>query len=125
MDRAYRLLYEHGATLILAGHDHSFEQFGRQNSAGKNSEDGIRSFVIGTGGGGLYNTIKKGKNKGKPLVYDKKAPNSEKYWHDSHGILKIELFNDKYQWAFVSIAGDEAVSLPIRTDTCNKRKNPT
>ena len=61
MERAYRLLYEHGATLILTGHDHSFEQFGRQDSAGKKREDGIRSFVVGTGGGGLYNTISKGK----------------------------------------------------------------
>jgi hypothetical protein len=122
MERAYRVLYDHGATLILAGHDHSFEQFARQDAAGKKKSDGVRSFVVGTGGGPLYNKITKGKNKGKPLVYKNKAPNSEAYAQDSHGVLKIEIFNDRYQWSFLPIAGDAAVALPIQKDDCNKRK---
>jgi hypothetical protein len=121
MEPAYRVLYDHGATLILAGHDHSFEQFARQDAAGTKKSDGVRSFVIGTGGGPLYNKITKGKNKKKPLVYDNKAPNSERYAQDSHGVLKIELFKDRYQWSFLPIAGDAAVALPIQKDDCNKR----
>jgi hypothetical protein len=124
MEPAYRVLYDHGATLILAGHDHSLEQFARQNAAGTKKSDGVRSFVVGTGGGALYNKITKGNNKGKPLVYDKKAPNSEVYAQDSHGVLKIKLFNDRYEWSFLPIAGDAGVALRIQKDDCNQRKTP-
>jgi hypothetical protein len=46
MRRAYRTLYEAGASVVLASHDHIYERFAPQDPAGRlDPERGIRSFV--------------------------------------------------------------------------------
>jgi hypothetical protein len=127
MQRAFALLHAHGATAVLSGHDHDYEQFSRQDAAGtKRDDDGVRSFVVGTGGGVLYRT-RKNKETGKyePLTYDKMAPNSERYHSDSFGVLRIKLFANRYEWAFLPIPGNAAIDLGgIDNDTCTKRRKP-
>ena len=55
MVQVWRVLYESGADVIINGHDHDYERFAPQNPDGKSDPRGIREFVVGTGGGGLYN----------------------------------------------------------------------
>ena len=50
MQAEFRMLQERGASVVLAGHDHDYEQFVRHDADGKPATDGIRSFVVGTGG---------------------------------------------------------------------------
>lgn len=124
---AYRLLHAQKASLLLTGHDHSFEQFAKQSADGVASADGIRSFVIGTGGAGLYasHRDKKGKfgpkNKLYQLAYEKLAPNSEKYAQTSRGVLKVELYATGYRWRFLAIDNDPGIPLPDQFEPCNVR----
>ena len=50
----WNALYQFGADVVVNGHDHDYERFAPQNPGGKPDPKGIREFVVGTGGGGLY-----------------------------------------------------------------------
>ena len=48
----WEILYNTGADISLTGHDHMYERFPLLNPIGQiDNEHGIRSFVVGTGGG--------------------------------------------------------------------------
>lgn len=97
MRNAFQILYRHGATVVLAGHDHNFEQFSPHDSKGKSVRNGIRSFVVGTGGSPLTQT-----------KFKFRAPNSEEVFGretGTKGVLKIELYADSYSWTFLGIDG--------------------
>jgi len=46
-------LYAAHAEIVLNGHDHDYERFSQQSPYGLASPDGIREFVVGTGGATL------------------------------------------------------------------------
>jgi hypothetical protein len=86
-------LYEHGADVVLNGHDHVYERFAPQTpGAAADPARGIRQFTAGTGGRGLYSfgTIK---------------PNSEVRQSNTLGVLKLTLRATSYDWEFVPVAG--------------------
>lgn len=85
-------LYAAGADIVLGGHDHLYERFAPQNPSGKADPAGIREFVVGTGGAGLYSF-------GTPIA------NSEVRYNGGHGILKLTLHDTSYDWEFISVAG--------------------
>lgn len=93
---AYDLLYEAGASLVLAGHDHNYERFARMDPVGgRDPERGIRSFVVGTGGGQL-----------KPhKISDPPRENSELVDGSSWGLLELTLHAERYDWRFVPVEG--------------------
>jgi len=127
IEPAYRVLHAHKASLLLTGHDHSFEQFAKQSADGVASADGVRSFVVGTGGAELYQSHRDRKavfgpkNKLYRLAYKNRAPNSENYSQSSRGVLKIELYATGYRWKFLSIADDPAIALTEQFERCNPR----
>ena len=89
----WRLLYAHGADLVLNGHEHNYERFAPQTPDAKaDAEHGIRQFIVGTGGGGVY------RPKGK-------QPNSEVWDNSAYGVLKLTLSPGAYTWEFVPIPG--------------------
>jgi hypothetical protein len=88
----WRALEEAGAEIVLAGHDHDYERFAPQTAAGATAPSGIREFVVGTGGAALR-------------PFDAILPNSERRSASSHGVLKLTLRADGYDWAFVPVAG--------------------
>ena len=48
-------LIEFGAEVVLNGHDHYYERFERQDADGRpDSVNGLRQFIVGTGGAHLY-----------------------------------------------------------------------
>ena len=47
-------LADAGAEMVLTGHDHLYERFDPQTAAGVADAQGIREFVVGTGGRSLY-----------------------------------------------------------------------
>ena len=77
------------ADVVFNGHDHLYERFSPQNSAGEADINGLRQFTVGTGGKSLYK---------KKLT----APNSEVLIDDSYGVLVIELYSKAYRWQFIS-----------------------
>jgi calcineurin-like phosphoesterase family protein len=81
------------AELALVGHDHDYERFAPLLADGTPSADGIREFVVGTGGAPFrkIGTLDAG---------------SEVHQSDSHGVLRLALRPTGYDWAFIPIPGD-------------------
>ena len=51
----WSILDKAGADVVLNGHDHIYERFAPQDDNAKlDVEHGIRAFIAGTGGGGVY-----------------------------------------------------------------------
>jgi 3',5'-cyclic AMP phosphodiesterase CpdA len=93
MREVWRVLYEFGADVIVNGHDHIYERFGRQHPDGRlEPERGIRQFTAGTGGGGVYRV-------------QRRLPNSEVSDNTSYGVLKFTLAATSYKWEFVPAIG--------------------
>jgi hypothetical protein len=93
MRPAWDALYAAGADVVVNGHDHDYERFAPQTPSGVlNWQKGIRQFVVGTGGTGLYSwgTIK---------------PNSQVRNNKTWGVLKLTLEPNKFHWKFVPEAG--------------------
>jgi hypothetical protein len=120
----FAALYAQRASVFLAGHDHHFEQLGRANGNASPADrgqaaivaDGVRSFVVGTGGKGLY-----------AHDYTSKWAFTEAYDLKRYGILRIDLYPRAYRWQFIPISGqaDSMTILkrvdgkPIDHDDCN------
>ena len=86
-------LYDAGADVILSGHQHDYQRFAPQNpSDGLDSARGIRQFVVGSGGIGLY-------------PFTGSAPNVEASDAATYGALKLTLNPTGYDWAFLRAAG--------------------
>jgi len=93
MREIWSILYKAGADVVLNGHDHIYERFAPQDDKGKlDAEHGVREFIAGTGGGGVYRM-------------SKAAPNSEVRDNTTYGVLKLTLAPGRYAWEFVPIPG--------------------
>lgn len=89
----WQALYDHGAELVIAGHEHNYERFAPQTASGAaDPERGMREFVVGTGGADHYPF-------GPPIA------NSEVRNGDTWGVLKLTLLPDSYRWRFVAVSG--------------------
>jgi acid phosphatase type 7 len=94
-DALFRALYEYGTDVVVTGHDHIYERFAPQDPNAQADPTGIREFVVGTGGAGLYGI---GTIRANSEVRGG-APNG------AHGVLKLTLKEGNYDWEFISIAG--------------------
>jgi len=92
MKGVYTVLYNARADVVLNGHDHEYERFAKQTPDGIASSAGIREFVVGTGGTGLY-------------PFNAPKPNSQVRYNGGHGVLRLTLSAASYTWKFLSIAG--------------------
>jgi methionine-rich copper-binding protein CopC len=92
----WEALYAAKADVVLNGHLHNYERFAPQTPTGAEDDParGIREFVVGTGGYSL-NTFQ-------PTQH---APNSEKQYAGSYGVLKLTLHPTSYDWQFVAEDG--------------------
>ena len=97
----WEALEQAGAEVVLAGHDHLYERFAPQTSAGVARPDGLRQFTVGSGGKQLYRA-------------ERVAPNSEVQIDDAFGVLVMTLGPENYEWSFVTSDGTEADSGSAR-----------
>lgn len=87
------VLYEHGAEIVMGGHDHTYERFAPQTPDGAADPDtGIRQFVVGTGGKSDY-------------PFGTPEPNSEVRYNDGPGVLKLTLEATGYSWVYIPVSG--------------------
>src|SRR4051812_1739596 len=93
MSDLWQLLDEAGTDLALVGHDHDYERFAPMHGDGTADPGGIREFVVGTGGAPL-----------RPVGDTR--PGTEVHQSDSHGVLRLALRPDGYDWAFIPVPGD-------------------
>jgi len=86
-------LYQYNADVILNGHEHVYERFAPQNPSGvADNANGIREFIVGTGGRSHY-------------TFGTIQPNSEVRNGTTYGVLKLTLRATGYDWQFVPVAG--------------------
>ena len=97
MQQLWKDLYNAGAELWVAGHNHDYERFAPQNADSLGVADpvrGIREFVVGTGGAAAE-------------AWSTPPPiaNEEVWANPTWGVLKLTLYATTYTWEFVPIAG--------------------
>jgi acid phosphatase type 7 len=85
-------LYAAHADVVLNGHDHDYERFAPQAPDGSGNVNGLREFVVGTGGKNHYG-------------FTTVQPNSEVRNSDTYGVLKLTLHPTSYDWRFIPVAG--------------------
>jgi acid phosphatase type 7 len=93
MAAIWQALYDFGADVVLSGHDHNYQRFAPQTADGAADAQGLREFVVGTGGRSQYPT-------GAPIA------NQEAQSQDTFGVLELTLHPTSYDFAFQSIAGE-------------------
>ena len=90
----WEILDEADADVVLVGHDHGYERFAPQDKDGNASANGIREFVVGTGGAERYDQ-------------GDAEPNSQLRDDSSWGVLKLTLRPAGYDWQFLAVPGDD------------------
>ena len=101
MKNMLQTLYANGVSVVLKGHDHDYERFALQNAeGGLDPAHGFRAFVVGTGGAPLHS-------------FKTRQKNSEFFRSDTFGVLKLELYSDRYAWEFLPVGGNP----PLDTGT--------
>jgi hypothetical protein len=89
----WEALYDAGAEVVLVGHAHHYERFAPQTPGGQaDPAEGIRQFVVGTGGKSLnsFGTVK---------------ANSQVRLSNANGVIKLTLHPASYDWQFVTAPG--------------------
>jgi hypothetical protein len=89
----WRALVDHGVEIMVSGHDHDYERFAPQDGDGNADPNGVRQFVVGTGG-----SLQR--------VFGEVQPNSEVRSTGVLGIIAFTLNSDSYSWEFIPVAGE-------------------
>jgi calcineurin-like phosphoesterase family protein len=92
MQAIWQILYNAGAEVVVNGHEHNYERFAQMNASGTAVSQGLREFVVGTGGVGHYG-------------FGGALASSEVRDSTSFGVLKLTLHANSYDWQFVPVAG--------------------
>ena len=92
-----------GADVVLSAHDHHYERFAPQDPSGVLGTNGMREFVVGTGGKQFYDLAEP-------------QPNSDYRDNKTHGVLELILKPDGYDWRFLPAAGGDATDSG--SDSC-------
>jgi acid phosphatase type 7 len=88
----WQTLYNAGADLVLNGHQHSYARFAPQDASGNlDATNGIRQFIAGTGGEGLF---------GLP------GTKNVQITKNTFGVLTLTLHPTSYDWQFLNTSGN-------------------
>jgi hypothetical protein len=93
----WSLLYQYKADIVANGHNHNYERFNQIDPSEQAAADGIREFVVGTGGapGDSYTYASH------PLDPNEVVRNQSAVY----GVLKLTLSTNSYSWKFLPAAG--------------------
>jgi len=93
MQNIWKILAAAKADIVLTSHDHDYERFVPLDGNGdRDDQNGIRSFVVGTGGAKLT-----------PMFLPKAT--TEIRDNNTHGVLKLTLQEKSYEWEFLPVPG--------------------
>jgi len=96
MSDFYQALYDAGADVVLAGHDHGYQRFAPADPSGvPDAVRGMRQFVVGTGGASLY-------------AWKTESSLIEVRDNTTYGVLRLDLSPGGYAWEFLPIPGATA-----------------
>jgi len=80
------------AELVLSGHDHDYERLAPLDNDGQPSPQGVRAFVVGTGGDTHYK-------------FQRPVAGSQFRLAGTFGLLKLTLHATSYDWSFLASPG--------------------
>ncbi|MFC8761702.1 RICIN domain-containing protein [Streptomyces sp. NPDC057193] len=89
----YKALTDYNADIAVFGHDHDYQRFAPAMADGTQSPNGLRTFVIGTGGRALYSERS-----------TTKGP-SEVFQNNTFGVGRFDLSATGYTFSFKPVAG--------------------
>jgi hypothetical protein len=93
MGPIWNALYAAKVDVVLNGHEHFYERFAKQDPSGSAVSDGIRQFIVGTGGNA-------------PLYpFGTAITNSEVRDNSTRGVLQLKLHTNSYEWEFKPVTG--------------------
>jgi hypothetical protein len=99
----WQMLYEMGVDVVVSAHEHMYERYAPMSPDGQpNFTRGIRQFIVGTGGAGLY-TVQQVHPQSQVQIV-------------SLGILKLTLAELGYNWEFLQPGGLKA---DVGSDVCH------
>lgn len=99
-------LYDHGADVLLQAHNHDYQRFAPQDPNDvRDDARGIRAFVVGTGGIGLY-------------TFTGTVANVDASNDTTFGALKLTLGDGTYTWQFLRASGGTFIDGPA-TGSCH------
>jgi hypothetical protein len=106
------MLYASGADVILAGHAHRYELHAPMTPEGLvDSTNGVRMFVVGTGG-----------EPGGSVIDPNQVPQGvlQKVISDKFGVIKLDLDAGSYDWEFIAVDGTaNGTVLDSGSDQCH------
>jgi hypothetical protein len=86
------ILVAHHVDVVLGGHAHLYARYAKQDAASRPDADGIRQFIVGTGGNS-HSTLKAA------------LPNRQVGNDTTYGVLSLTLHASRYDWRFLPVAG--------------------
>jgi hypothetical protein len=99
----WQMLYEQGVDVIIGAHEHMYERYAPMSPDGqRNDARGIRQFIVGTGGAGLYTVMRTHPQSEAQIV--------------AHGLLKLTLTAQGYGWEFLQVGG---LRSDVGADVCH------
>ena len=108
-------LYEYGADVVLTGHQHWYERIKPMNPNGDvvDPANGIRSFIVGTGGKGFYSpsTV--------TAFRDTTSAGQPAFQATADGVLKLTLHQASYDFEYVTEAGRSFVDASQTSVQCH------
>ena len=107
-DPIWRLLYQSGVDVVLNAHEHVYERFAQQNPDGVADPNGIREFIVGTGGASHVKF---------PSV--SRLPTDQASNDNSFGVLTMTLHLNGYDWQFVPEAGKTYTDASSTPTSCH------
>jgi chitodextrinase len=95
-DALWRTLAEAGADVLVVGHAHQYQRFAPMDANGQADPDGLREFVVGTGGKHIHS--------GDFLPNENTTLETAN--DNSFGVLLLTLHPTSYDWEFAPIPGE-------------------
>ena len=89
----FTALYNGGADVLLVGHQHIYERFRPQSPSGAAATNGVRQFIVGTGG------------RSQSALAPTPPTGQEMRNSGTFGVLKLILHPTSYDWQFAPEAG--------------------
>jgi hypothetical protein len=90
LDVLWTELEEADVDIVLNGHVHAYDRFTPLDGSGEPDADGIRQFIVGTGGKGLQ-------------PFGSPGPSVEAQTTSDFGVLRLGLRPGTYDWSFMSV----------------------
>ena len=107
-DAIWRLLYARGVEVVLNAHEHVYERFVRQNPDAHRDTQGIREFIVGTGGASHVR-----------FPTARRLPTSLVSNADTFGILTMTLHLNGYDWRFRPEPGHPFTDASVKPTPCH------